>query len=97
MPSSLQEGYLGLSRFRGIWGEKSPKKEGVQSGPKDASSAYLFFIGLGSPSWYPFRVPTSVYIEIIGPGWDAGPPPPPSAISPAHRSKMENFFAHWLA
>ena len=35
---------------RGIWGlsrfglKKSPEKRGVHSGPKDASSAYLFFI-----------------------------------------------------
>ena len=49
------------------------------STPTDASSPYLFFIGLGlgSPSWYPFRVPTSVYIEIIGRGEMQGLPTPP--------------------
>ena len=28
----------------GIWGEKSLEEKRVRSGPKDASSAYLFFI-----------------------------------------------------
>ena len=37
-------GVWGLRRFWGIWGEKSPEKRSVHSGPKDASSAYLFFI-----------------------------------------------------
>ena len=37
-------GFGGLSRFGGIGGEKSPEKRRVHSGPKDASSAYLFFI-----------------------------------------------------
>ena len=27
MPSSLQGGFVGLSRFGGIWGEKSPEKK----------------------------------------------------------------------
>ena len=73
-------GLWGVSCFEGIWGEKSLKKRSVHSGPKDASSAYLFW--LGSPSWYPFRVPTSVYKEIIGRGWDAGHPPPPTPPTP---------------
>ena len=34
----------GLSRFWEIRGEKSLKEKRVRSGPKDASSAYLFFI-----------------------------------------------------
>ena len=37
-------GGWGLSRFGGIWCEKSAEKRSVHSGPKDASSAYLFFI-----------------------------------------------------
>ena len=36
-----KRGIWGLSRF-GV--KKSPEKRGVRSGPKDASSAYLFFI-----------------------------------------------------
>ena len=35
---------VGLGLGLGIWGEKSVKKRLVHSGPKDASSAYLFFI-----------------------------------------------------
>ena len=43
VPSSLQEEYLGT--VLGVFGvKKSPEKRGVHSGPKDASSAYLFFI-----------------------------------------------------
>ena len=34
----------GHSRFWEIWGGKSPGEKRVHSGPKDASSAYLFFI-----------------------------------------------------
>ena len=46
MPSSLQEGYLGA--VLGVFGvKKSPEKRGFHSRPKDASSAYLFFIGIG--------------------------------------------------
>ena len=72
-----KRGIWGLSRFRGIWGEKSPPKKRVQSGPKDASSAYLFFIrvtelvslwgtnlGLHRDYW-------------SGVGCRAPPPPPP--------------------
>ena len=72
-----KRGIWGLRRFRRIWSEKiTRKKRFPLRQKKDASSAYLFFIG--SPSWYPFRVPTSVYIEIIcrGVGCRAPPPPP---------------------
>ena len=41
---------------------------------------------LGSPSWYPFRVPTSVYIEIIGQGVGCRAPPPPVFFQPGHIS-----------
>ena len=105
-----KRGIWGLSRFRGIWGEKSPPKNASNQGQKMPARPTCSLLGLGSPSWYPFRVPTSVYIEIIGRGWDAGhppphptpPPPPPPfffslAMSPAHRSKIGNFSAHRLA
>ena len=79
--------------------KKSPEKRGVHSGPKDASSAYLFFIRvteLGS-----LYGSLSVYTEIIV-RWGGGSATPPPlfvelAISPAHRSKIEKKFAHWLA
>ena len=55
-----------------------------------------FGLGVGSPSWYSFRVPTSVHIEIIGRGVGCRAPPPTvffgRAISPAHRSKIDNVF-----
>ena len=45
---------------------------------------------LGSPSWYPCRVPTSAYLEIIGRGGMQGlpphPPPPPPQFWPGHIS-----------
>ena len=45
MPSSLQGGVFGDLAVLGVFGvKKSPEKRGVHSGPKDASSAYLFFI-----------------------------------------------------
>ena len=68
-------------------------------GPKDASSAYMFFIRLTElGSLYGSL---SVYTEIIV-LWGGGfATPPPSdfelAISPAHRSKIDNFYAHRLA
>ena len=51
----------GLSRFRCIWSEKSPEKRGVHSGPKDASSAYLFFIRARARAGVKARVTELVY------------------------------------
>ena len=49
---------------------------------------------LGSLSWYPFRVPTSVYIEIIGRGVGCRAPPPPILAGPYLRpfDPNRNFF-----
>ena len=54
-----KRGISGLSRFWGIWGERSPNKKRVRSGPKDASSAYLFFIRVSV--WVRVRVTKLVY------------------------------------
>ena len=44
MPGKLPGG-IGDLAVLGVFGvKKSPEKRGVHSGPKDASSAYLFFI-----------------------------------------------------
>ena len=58
---------------------KTDETRSIETISKGASSAYPgSWLGLGSLGWYPCRVPTSVYIEIIGRGWDAGHPPPPT-------------------
>ena len=81
--------------------KKSPEKRGVHSGPKDASSAYLFFIRVRVTELGSLYGSLSVYTEIIV-LWRGGfatpppPPPPPSdfelAISSAHRSKIDFFL-----
>ena len=68
--------------------KKSPEKRGVHSGPKDASSAYLFFIRVRVTELGSLYGSLSVYTEIIVP-WGGGldtppslplPPPPPPWI-----------------
>ena len=53
---------------------------------KMAARPIYSLLGLGSPSWYPFRVPTSVYIVIIGRRGMQGLAPPPSDFWPGHMS-----------
>ena len=51
---------VGLGLGLGIWGEKSVKKDLYTQAQKMPARPTCSLLGL--LSWYPFRVPTSVYI-----------------------------------